>query len=170
MASSTNTPLPSRRRPPRPSAATRPRTTSPTTTARTSSSTRQTTTATFLAQSWSTSSLESVSCLSLPLSLFLPRADPPEPPPRSSTASATAPTPTCTTQRTSSSRRTEAEQATTHVSLSRSLVHAWLTAPSTCSQFAKGHAAGDAVWNDIAEMLEREAEGSDSLEVLPLLP
>ncbi|KPV72709.1 uncharacterized protein RHOBADRAFT_32180 [Rhodotorula graminis WP1] len=37
------------------------------------------------------------------------------------------------------------------------------------NNFAKGHAAGDAVWNDIAEMLEREAEGSDSLEGIMLL-
>ncbi|CEQ40787.1 SPOSA6832_02427 [Sporobolomyces salmonicolor] len=32
------------------------------------------------------------------------------------------------------------------------------------NNFAKGHARGEMVWNDIAEMLEREAEGSDSLE------
>ncbi|GJN94584.1 hypothetical protein Rhopal_007667-T1 [Rhodotorula paludigena] len=37
------------------------------------------------------------------------------------------------------------------------------------NNFAKGHAAGDGVWNDIAEMLEREAEGSDSLEGIMLL-
>ncbi|GAA5908498.1 hypothetical protein JCM5296_004777 [Sporobolomyces johnsonii] len=37
------------------------------------------------------------------------------------------------------------------------------------NNFAKGHAAGELVWNDIAEMLEREAEGSDSLEGIMLL-
>ncbi|GAA5833566.1 hypothetical protein JCM11251_003528 [Rhodosporidiobolus azoricus] len=37
------------------------------------------------------------------------------------------------------------------------------------NNFAKGHAAADKVWNDIAEMLEREAEGSDSLEGIMLL-
>ncbi|GAA6009397.1 hypothetical protein JCM10207_003762 [Rhodosporidiobolus poonsookiae] len=37
------------------------------------------------------------------------------------------------------------------------------------NNFAKGHAAAEKVWNDIAEMLEREAEGSDSLEGIMLL-
>ncbi|BGP21061.1 hypothetical protein JCM10213_007579 [Rhodosporidiobolus nylandii] len=37
------------------------------------------------------------------------------------------------------------------------------------NNFAKGHAAAEKVWSEIAEMLEREAEGSDSLEGIMLL-
>ncbi|GAA5977511.1 hypothetical protein JCM11641_000985 [Rhodosporidiobolus odoratus] len=37
------------------------------------------------------------------------------------------------------------------------------------NNFAKGHAAAEKVWTEIAEMLEREAEGSDSLEGIMLL-
>ncbi|BGP28158.1 gamma-tubulin [Rhodotorula toruloides] len=37
------------------------------------------------------------------------------------------------------------------------------------NNFARGHGYGDSTWNEISEMLEREAEGSDSLEGIMLL-
>lgn len=33
------------------------------------------------------------------------------------------------------------------------------------SQWAKGYAAGERVYEDVMDMIDREAEGSDSLEV-----
>lgn len=35
------------------------------------------------------------------------------------------------------------------------------------SQWAKGYAAGERVYEDVMDMIDREAEGSDSLEVRP---
>jgi tubulin gamma len=37
-------------------------------------------------------------------------------------------------------------------------------------QWAKGYAAGERVYEEVMEMIDREAEGSDSLEVRPVLP
>lgn len=37
-------------------------------------------------------------------------------------------------------------------------------------QWAKGYAAGERVYEEVMEMIDREAEGSDSLEVRPSSP